>query len=102
MTPSAPSPPNDSVTVGCLLGCACQAAFWILGLIAAGATLGKFSKFSALIFVSWGVTQWIALAPLIWQQRSQGYTKRVTGMIITGCVGLLLSSACGAAFVHGF
>ena len=88
-----PRAPEDKVLLGCLLGCACQAACWFLGLLAAFANSGKFSSF---LFVSWGVTQWIAIGPLIWRQKSQGYPNRVKGLIVTGCIGVLLSSACGA------
>jgi hypothetical protein len=95
VAPSAelgPRPPDDKVLDGCLFGCACQAAFCFLGFLAAFANSGKLSNF---LFVSWGVTQWIAIGPLIWQQKSQGYPNRVKGLIVTGCIGVLLSSACG-------
>jgi hypothetical protein len=79
------------------MGCGLQVAFWFLGLLAAMSTKGKLSNF---IFLSWGVTQWIALGPLIWKQRSKGYPNRVQGLIIAGCLGVLLSSACGAMFLR--
>lgn len=94
MTPSAP---NDRLFEGCLMGCAAQCVFFFVGLLAAFAAKGKLS---GLLLASWGVTQWIVLGPLIWQQRSKGYPNRVVGMIIIGCLGLLLSSACGAMFLR--
>ena len=93
-----PSSPNDNLFVGCLLGCAVQCGFFLVGLLAATAVKGN--KLSGLLFLSWGVTQWIALGPLIWQQRAKGYPKRIVGMIITGCLGLLLSSACGSMLLR--
>jgi len=50
------------------------------------------------LFSAWGVTQWIALAPLILRQKSKGHPKTVQGMIISGCLGTLLGSACAAMF----
>jgi hypothetical protein len=88
-----PRPPADNVLVGCGLGCLCQIGFLFLGFMAAGMSRGRFGNWLA---VSWGVTQWLAIGPLIWQQRSQGYRNRVVGLIITGCLGLLLSAACGS------
>lgn len=79
------------------MGCAWQLIFGIFGFVLAASFQGKLASF---LFASWGVTQWIAIGPLIWRERSQGYPNRVTGLIIMGCLGVLLSSACGAMFLH--
>lgn len=68
--------------------------FLLLASTAAGLLRGRFGCW---LLVSWGVTQWLAIGPLIWQQRSQGYRNRVVGLIMVGCLGLLLSAACGSA-----
>jgi hypothetical protein len=101
IAPSAdlgPRPPDDKVIHGCLMGCAWQLIFGILGFVLAASFQGNL--LAGFLFVSWGVTQWIAIGPLIWRERSQGYPNRVKGLIITGCLGVLLSSACGAMFLR--
>jgi hypothetical protein len=52
------------------------------------------------IFVGWGVAQWIVLLPLILYQRAKGRPDTVRGLIVAGCLTLLLSSFC-AALVSG-
>jgi len=49
---------------------------------------------STVILTSWGITQWIALVPLILRERSKGNPNIAKGLVVTGCVGVLLSSAC--------
>jgi len=48
------------------------------------------------LFVSWGVTQWVALVPLILQQKGKGHERTVQGMIASGALGVLLSCACAS------
>ena len=93
VTPQATHPPNDNVFIGCAMGCLCQIVFWLIGFGAAMA-MDKHPTPANILYVSFGVTQWIVIAPLIWQQRKRGYRSRVQGLIITGCIGVLLSSAC--------
>ena len=64
------------------------------------ATIVPSFSWSALPYVlsSWGLTQWLVLAPLIRKQRTYGNSRTVQGIIITGCLGSLLSSACAYAF----
>ena len=87
--------PRDHVGVGIAMGCAVQIGFFVLGILASLA-LSSSGKLSDVAAVSWGVTQWIALVPLILNERSAGRPRRVTGLIIAGCIGVLLSSACAS------
>ena len=90
---------NNSIPVGFGIGCTCQFGFFLLGgAIASLASITDsrsipFAARAALL-LSWGITQWIALIPLIMSQRAAGNRKTVQGMIISGCIGVLLSSAC--------
>jgi hypothetical protein len=96
-----PRPSNDTVALGCLMGFGTTVAFAILGVVAAltvdSAGHGKLSDY---LFVSWGVTQWMGLLPLISNERSKGRKNRVKGLIIAGCLGLLLSSACASILLN--
>jgi hypothetical protein len=86
--------PGDNIGVGCAMGCGMQLALaFFAGMIASMVGSDKVSNF---IFLSSAVTQWILLVPLILHQRAAGYTSRVQGIIIAGCLGVLLCSACGA------
>ncbi len=91
---------NDNLLYGCGMGCLVQLAFGILGLLV-GLLLGfDYRNQSVIIaFSSWGVTQWIGLIPLIVHQRATGRPFTVLGVIITGGIGLLLSSACAGTFL---
>jgi hypothetical protein len=80
------------------MGCGVQLAF-----LAAGLGVAYFLKGgndSTIATMSFGVTQWIALIPLIMKERGAGHIKRVHGMIFTGCLGLLLSTACGSMLMN--
>jgi hypothetical protein len=95
---------KDSRPIGCLMGCACQIGFFAVGgVLASLASIANSSTlpYSAreVLFLSWGVTQWIALVPLIRSERAVGHSKTVQGMLISGCLGLLLSSACASAMI---
>ncbi len=80
--------------MGCLMGCGIQLIFGIGSLLLAStAGLGRFSR---ILLVSWGLTQWIALVPLILQQQGKGHFSTVTGIEITGFIGVMLCSACAA------
>jgi hypothetical protein len=95
---SEPPPSGDSVGRGCLYGCLCQIGFIGFGSLAAVGLKG--GNLQSALFVSWGVTQWIALVPLIWQQKGKEHPRTVQGIIVTGSIGLMLSSAC-AAMIFG-
>jgi len=96
-----PAPPNDSILRGFAIGCGVSIAFAVIGVIAAltidSAGSGKLSDY---LFASWGVTQWIGILPLIANDQSKGRNKSVKGLIIAGCVGLLLSSACASILLN--
>jgi hypothetical protein len=87
------SKPGDNLIFGCGLGCLTQLIFIVLGVLIASQGNGS-SKMAMTIACSWGVTQWIALIPLILVQRANGRPRTVQGLVITGCIGVLLSSAC--------
>jgi|HubBroStandDraft_5_1064220.scaffolds.fasta_scaffold755229_2 drug/metabolite transporter (DMT)-like permease len=99
LRPSRPS--NDTVLLGCLMGFGTSVAFAVLGIVAALTvdTAGH-GKLSDYLFVGWGVTQWIGIIPLILNDRSKGRHKRVKGLIIAGCIGVLLSSACASILLN--
>jgi hypothetical protein len=92
---------NDSILRGFAMGCGTSIAFAVLGVIAALTvdTAGK-GKLSDYLFVSWGVTQWIGILPLIANNQSEGREKSVKGLIIAGCIGFLLSSACASILLN--
>jgi hypothetical protein len=96
-----PRPSNDTVLVGCLMGCGTSVAFALLGLLA-GLTVdsGGHGKLSDYLIVGWGVTQWIGIIPIIMSQRRAGNKNRVKGLIIAGCIGVLLSSACASILLN--
>jgi hypothetical protein len=85
---------NDKFLYGCGLGCAIQLAFILLG-----ALVGTMLNNRRMINIAWltfGATQWIAIVPLILKQKKKGRSRLVAGLIVTGCIGLLLSSACAS------
>lgn len=83
---------DDNLMSGCMLGCLCQVGFFVLGAVFAYMqNNGRLIKFA---FAIWGVTQWIAIVPLIIRQRAAGYPARAKGLLMAGCLGVLLSSAC--------
>jgi hypothetical protein len=96
-----PRPPNDTVLRGFAMGCGTSIAFAVLGVIAAltidSAGNGKLSDY---LFAGWGVTQWIGILPLIANEQSKGRKKSIKGLIIAGCIGLLLSSACAGILLN--
>ena len=90
-----PRDPNDKFVLGCAMGCGMTIAFGALSfLLALAADSSGHGKLSNYMFASWGVTQWIGIIPLILNDRKKGRKNRVMGMIVAGCLGLLLSSAC--------
>ncbi|HME05454.1 MAG TPA: hypothetical protein VKG25_00330 [Bryobacteraceae bacterium] len=82
-----------------MLGCLCQIGFFVLAMAGAIAMNNQTSK---LVYLSWGVTQWIALIPLIQSQRAKGHNATVQGLLIMGSIGVLLSSACAAMMLTRF
>ena len=83
----------DRHDLGFGLGCVCQVVFFFLGWIAVALGQGKAAQ---IVFVSWGLTQWPAIIPffLFYNRRNQRRTAQ--GLLISGCFGVLLSSACAA------
>ncbi len=90
-----PPPENNNFFLGCLVGGGTTIAFGVLALLSAlAADSSGHGKLSNYLFASWGVTQWIGLIPMIVHDFKKGRRNRATGLIVAGCVGLLLSSAC--------
>lgn len=85
--------PNDNFITGCAMGCGTTIASLIVCGLTAFTVNGKASDYA---FMGWGVLQWIGLIPLILNQRAKGYKNRVTGMIVVGCIALLVSMACAS------
>ncbi len=83
---------NDKVIRGVGFGCLCQLGFFLLGFAIAPNLRNV--RFTSLAWSSWGVTQWIALIPLILRQRAKQNPRTVQGLLLIGFIGLLLSSAC--------
>jgi hypothetical protein len=98
MQPS--SDPRDDAVDGFAIGCACQIVFFLLGMAGAFA-INSSERLPNMLAASWGITQWIALVPLILKQRAKGRTRMVNGLIISGCIGVLLSSACASLMIYG-
>jgi len=84
---------NGDVVTGCLLAFACQLGFIFIGF------LGLFLFNTFYLLVGWGATQWIGLIPLIRRERAEGRLMTAKGLLIMGCIGVLLSSACAAIFL---
>ena len=95
MTPAPDS--RDHIGVGCGMGCAVGIAFSVVGLFVAG-MVGN-NTFSNIIFFSTALTQWLGLIPLILYQRSINHPKTVKGIILAGCLGMLLCSACASVML---
>ena len=85
-----PSRP-DGVLNGCFQGCLCQIGFFLLASLISVVLPEKVGL--TLIF-SWGITSWIALIPLIRQARAEQRSATATGLLLTGCIGALASTAC--------
>ncbi len=95
------SPNNGSIIAGCLTGCAIQIGFFALGallsfLFESQIVRMGLGKYEGFVFMSWGLTQWIGIIPMIRSNQSQGKSKNVQGLIITGAIGVLLSTACAS------
>lgn len=86
---------EGSIAHGILVGCLFQILFVLVGFLLIYFVRGKAS---ILMLSSWGLTQWIAIGPMIWRERANGSSKTANGLIIIGCIGLLLSSGCAAFF----
>ena len=91
-----PKVPGNNIIWGVVMGCGTQIVFILLGYVAAIAMRGAHGWVLALS--SWGLTQWLVLIPLIRGRLSAGKQNAALGLILTGCLGLLLSSACAATF----
>jgi hypothetical protein len=91
--PSAAQPTGDTFLSGCAMGCGTTIGCLIVCALLAFSVNGKMSDY---LFMSWGVIQWIGLIPLILSQRSKGNMNRVKGLIVAGCITLLVSMACAS------
>ena len=86
-------PDEGSILAGCGLGCLSQILFLGPGInIAAYMKPGRSAD---LVYLSVGVTQWLAIGPLSLYYRKKWWT--VLGLIFTGMIGLLLCSACASS-----
>jgi hypothetical protein len=84
---------EGAVATGCAIGCGVQVLF-LTAIPLALSTLRVSSQATDMASVLFGLTQWIVLGPVIWKLR--GKQKTIIGIIITGTIGFMLSSACAA------
>src|SRR5258708_3474963 len=91
------SAPQDTIARGCAMGCG-----W--GLLAAAISGGLAyvldNKPGEVALVSCRLTQWIAIVPAILNQKRKGYRQSPKGLIIAGCIGVLLASTCAALLLN--
>ncbi len=90
---SPPAIPGDTIMRGCAMGCASQLGWIALGGALAYVLPGKASDNAFAICI---ITQWLTLIPLVMLERSKGYRSSVAGLILIGCVALLLGGSCAA------
>jgi hypothetical protein len=96
--------PSGSIMKGVLLTIAIQILFAIvLPLLTLGIGSAVLHGYSPLIVPIallrwWGIAQWIVLIPLCVLQTRKGNRMTMYGILITGGVGLLLSTACSSGF----
>ena len=97
------APPRDRGRLihGWAQGCITQLFFFIVGFLLASAfrTLNN-NGLVTLLWTGWGVAQWLVLVPLILKNKREGRTGTVQGLILSGSLGLLLSSACAGLFLN--
>lgn len=94
-----PLPKDDgSVLAGCGIGCGVQVLFILIFLLISTLTHPLSNKASGTAVIVFGFSQWLLLGPLIWKLR--GKRQTVVGMVLTGVIGVLLSSACGATLMN--
>ena len=98
MDNDSPVETNDKSVYGCVWGVLIQLGFFVLGLW--GVFYMPNGRLQVVVCSSWGITQWIVIVPLIIRERAKGERRVAQGLIITGCVGLLLSSACAGLFLR--
>ncbi len=84
--PHAPEPPapatNDGIGKGVLLAMAWQLLAILLS--------------APLMFLGWGLIQWLALVPVYFNRRRKGFPLAAKGVLIAGFVGVLLNAGCAA------
>ena len=84
--PRPPAPPsiapNDGVGRGVLLAMGWQVLAIILS--------------APLMFLGWGLIQWLALIPVYLNRKRKGYPLAAKGVLIAGFVGVLLNAGCAA------
>ncbi len=97
LPPPPPGPRNDNFFLGCLMGCGGLIGGLIISFIMAMMADGKTSDY---LFMSWGATQWVITLPLILRQRSTNHKNRMWGLIVSGCAGILLCTACAQMIGH--
>jgi hypothetical protein len=91
-----PEPYGDTIAKGCAMGCGWGLAALFLSMGIGIALNVKLSpKLGNWLILSCGLTQWIGIVPTILDQRHKGYRQSPKGLIVAGCVGMLLISACG-------
>ena len=86
---------NDRLGTGFGMGCVCLVIFYALSHVVGRTvevTAGP-SFVSLSIHYSWGVTQWIAVIPLIRQHQAAGHPLIARGLKVSGFIGLFLSVA---------
>lgn len=89
-------PDSGAIGIGLGLGCLTQLAMiFVSYLVLWRAHIILISNMGLFISSGWSIIQWIILIPIIMNQRGKGKTKTAQGLIICGCVAVLLSSACG-------
>jgi hypothetical protein len=78
---------------GCAMGCAAQLAWLALGGATAYFATGKTQD---RLFAVTIATTWITLIPLVIYERSKGYRTSTGGLVLVGCIALLLGGSCAA------
>jgi hypothetical protein len=95
MNPDLPEQPDEGdVFAGVGIGCGIQLICLFLSIVVFYTVHD--GKAGGLLLAAWGVTQWIGIIPLIFYFKGRGKSNTILGMLITGGIGLLLSSACAS------
>jgi hypothetical protein len=94
-------PDKGSIFVGCGIALLCQIFLGVLGFFAIATIHKAGMNWAVFALSSWGMTQWIGIVPLIFVMRRDGRKGTAKGLLLMGCIGLLLSSACASVFWGG-
>lgn len=84
---------RDKISKGVGLGCASQVAAFAAGYLVVVLSGGG-SKLLLFFLAGWALTQWLLIVPLIIRHRRRGDRNIIKGLLVTGGLGLLLSSVC--------